>query len=139
MNLPLALLEPLYKTKNKNNLLLKNRFKKAGIIFGTMSKIFISFTGVISFASWAYQIRFLSFLAGISSITSLIFLQVSLKFYSESKKIKLNLNLDEEILPNSFQSLPMSIPIPSLPPSLFIPSLQPSLFIPSLPISIPAS
>ena len=86
------LIEPSYKADIKNNLRLKKFFKRAGLTFETLSKLFVGITSIISFASGIYKYEILSFLAGSTSVVSLVLLQYSSYSYRESKKITLEIN-----------------------------------------------
>jgi hypothetical protein len=86
------LVEPSYKNDIKNNLKLKKVFKNAGLTFESLSKFFVGVSSVVSFASGIYKYQILAFLAGTSSVFSLILLQYSSYSYRESKKINLEIN-----------------------------------------------
>ena len=86
------LVEPQYKQDIVRNLKLKKKFKNYGLMFETLSKFFVGVTSVMSFAGGIYKYELLSFLAGTSSITSLVLLQYASFSYRESKKLSLELN-----------------------------------------------
>ena len=86
------LIEPSYKTDIKNNLRLKKFFKNAGLTFETLSKLFVGIASIVSFASGIYKYESLSFLAGSTSVVSLVLLQYSSYSYRESKKITIEIN-----------------------------------------------
>ena len=86
------LIEPSYKSDIKNNLRLKKFFKNLGLTFETLSKLFVGITSIVSFASGIYKYQILSFLAGSTSVISLVLLQYSSYSYRESKKITLEIN-----------------------------------------------
>ena len=88
----LTLVEPHFKQDIIRNLLLKKKFKNYALLFETASKFFVGVTSVMSFASGIYKLELLSFLAGTSSITSLVLLQYASFSYRESKKLSLELN-----------------------------------------------
>jgi len=86
------IVEPSYKTDIKRNFKLKKMFKNLGLTFETLSKFFVGVTSIISFASGIYRIEVLSFLAGTTSVVSLVLLQYSSYSYRESKKISAEIN-----------------------------------------------
>ena len=86
------LIEPSYKADIKNNLRLKKFFKRAGLTFETLSKLFVGIASIVSFASGIYKYESLSFLAGSTSVVSLVLLQYSSYSYRESKKITIEIN-----------------------------------------------
>jgi len=86
------IVEPSYKTDIKRNFKLKKLFKNLGLTFETLSKFFVGVTSIISFASGIYRIEVLSFLAGTTSVVSLVLLQYSSYSYRESKKITSEIN-----------------------------------------------
>ena len=99
-----TLLEPNFKNEIKSNLELKKFFKKLGLTFETLSKLFVGVSSIISFASGIYKYEVLSFLAGSTSVISLVLLQYSSYSYRESKKLnaeihssltKLNISFDD--------------------------------------------
>jgi len=81
------LIEPNYKNEIARNLRLKKNFKNMGLFFETLSKFFVGTSSVLSFSSGIYRFELLSFLAGTSSVVSLVMLQYSSYAYRESKKI----------------------------------------------------
>jgi hypothetical protein len=98
------LLEPNFKNEIKSNLELKKFFKKLGLTFETLSKLFVGISSIVSFASGIYKYEVLSFLAGTTSVISLVLLQYSSYSYRESKKLnaevhnsltKLNISFDQ--------------------------------------------
>ena len=98
------LLEPNFKNEIKSNLELKKFFKKLGLTFETLSKLFVGISSIVSFASGIYKYEVLSFLAGSTSVISLVLLQYSSYSYRESKKLnaevhnsltKLNISFDQ--------------------------------------------
>jgi hypothetical protein len=86
------IVEPSYKTDIKRNFKLKKMFKNLGLTFETLSKFFVGVTSIISFAAGIYRIEVLSFLAGTTSVVSLVLLQYSSYSYRESKKISMEIN-----------------------------------------------
>jgi len=86
------LVEPQYKSDIICNLKLRRKFKNYGLCFETLSKLFLGMSSVVSFASGIYKYQILSFLAGTSSVVSLVLLQYSSFSYRESKKISIELN-----------------------------------------------
>ena len=86
------LVEPQYKSDIVRNLKLRKKFKKYALIFETFSKFFVGVSSIMSFASGIYKYQIMSFLAGSTSVISLIFLQYSSFSYRESKKLGLELN-----------------------------------------------
>jgi len=87
-----SIVEPSYKTDIKRNFRLKKLFKNMGLTFEILSKLFVGITSIISFASGIYRIELLSFLAGTTSVVSLVLLQYSSYSYRESKKITAEIN-----------------------------------------------
>jgi hypothetical protein len=57
-----------------------------------MSKFLVGVGSVLSFASGIYKYNVLSFIAGTTSVLSLVLLQYSSFCYKESKKMTLELN-----------------------------------------------
>lgn len=110
------LVEPQYKNDVIINLKLRKKFKKYALFFEVLSKFFVGVGSVMSFASGIYNYQILSFLAGTTSVISLVFLQYASFSYRESKKISLELNdllkklnistlnIDTLSLADSFQS-----------------------------------
>jgi len=86
------LVEPQYKSDIIRNLKLRKKFKGYGLCFETISKLFLGISSVVSFASGIYIYQILSFLAGTSSVISLVLLQYSSFSYRESKKLSMELN-----------------------------------------------
>jgi hypothetical protein len=86
------LIEPQYKQDIIRNLVLRKKFKNYALTFETLSKLFVGITSVMSFASGIYKYELMSFLAGTSSITSLVLLQYASFSYRESKKISIEIN-----------------------------------------------
>jgi len=84
--------EPQYKNDIVRNLRLRKKFKNYGLFFETFSKFFLGVSSVVSFASGIYKYQVLSFLAGTSSVISLVLLQYSSFSYRESKKLSMELN-----------------------------------------------
>ena len=80
------LIEPNIKSEISTNIKLKKFFKKVGLTFETMSKFFVGVSSVLSFSTGIYNSGVLSFLAGTSSVVSLVMLQYSSYAYRESKK-----------------------------------------------------
>jgi len=81
------LVEPSYKNEIKTTIRLKKMFKSCGIWFETSSKFFLGVSSVMSFASGIYKIQILTFLAGTTSVISLVLLQYASFSYRESKKM----------------------------------------------------
>jgi len=86
------IVEPSYKTDIKRNFKLKKIFRNLGLTFESLSKFFVGVTSIISFASGIYRIEVLSFVAGTTSVVSLVLLQYSSYSYRESKKITSEIN-----------------------------------------------
>ena len=86
------LIEPSFKEDINNNLKLKKKFKKLGLFFETVSKLFVGISSILSFSSGMYKYQILAFLAGTSSVVSLVTLQYSSYSYRESKKISVEIN-----------------------------------------------
>ena len=86
------LVEPTYKSDIKINLNLKKKFKFFGLTFETLSKLFVGFSSIASFAAGIYKYEIISFVAGTTSVISLVLLQYSSFSYHESKKISNELN-----------------------------------------------
>ena len=87
-----TLIEPSYKSEITYNLKLRKKFKNYGIMFETLSKLFVGVGSVMSFAAGIYKYEIMSFLAGTTSVVSLVLLQYASFSYKESKKISLELN-----------------------------------------------
>ena len=87
-----TLVEPQYKSDITRNLKLRKRFKGYALCFETLSKFFVGVTSVMSFASGIYQYQVMSFLAGTSSVVSLVMLQYASFSHREYKKITIELN-----------------------------------------------
>ena len=104
------LIEPNYKEEIKSNIRLKKTFKNYGLVFETMSKFFVGISSIISFATGIYKYQVLAFLAGTTSVISLVLLQYSSYAYRESKKIgnETNFLLKKLLLPENNDNL--SIP-----------------------------
>ena len=101
----ISLIEPTYKNEIRNNLNLKKNFKYFGRLFETLSKFFLGVSSIMSFASGIYKFQILSFMAGTSSVVSLVLLQYSSFSYRESKKITIEINsmlkkLNIDTIPN---------------------------------------
>ncbi len=88
----ITMIEPNFKSDITRNLKLRKRFKGFGIYFETMSKFLVGVGSVLSFASGIYKYNVLSFVAGTTSVLSLVLLQYSSFCYKESKKMTLELN-----------------------------------------------
>ena len=86
------LVEPQYKNDIIRNLKFRKKFKSYGLLFETLSKLFLGISSVISFASGIYKYEVLSFLSGTSSVVSLVLLQYSTFSYRESKKLSIEIN-----------------------------------------------
>jgi hypothetical protein len=82
-----TLLEPNYKNEIRTNLYLKKKFKNYGLLFESTSKFFVGLSSIVSFAGVIYKYQILSFLAGTSSVVSLVLLQYAAYSYRESKKL----------------------------------------------------
>ena len=87
------IIEPEYKEDIATNLLLKKKYSSMGLTFETLSKIFIGVSSITSFSSGIYRYQVLAFLAGASSVMSLMFLQFSSYSFRESKLITDEINL----------------------------------------------
>ena len=88
----LNLVEPQYKNDIIRNLKLRKKFRKYGLIFETLSKFFVGMSSIVSFSSGIYKYQILAFIAGTSSVVSLVLLQYSSFSYRESKKLSFELN-----------------------------------------------
>jgi hypothetical protein len=88
----ITLIEPSYKSEITHNLKLRKKFKNYGILFETLSKLFVGVGSIMSFAAGIYKYEIMSFLAGTTSVVSLVLLQYASFSYKESKKISLELN-----------------------------------------------
>ena len=86
------LIEPNLKSDITTNIKLKKNFKKIGLTFETLSKLFVGISSVLSFSTGIYDSGILSFLAGTSSVVSLVLLQYSSYAYRESKKNSVEIN-----------------------------------------------
>jgi hypothetical protein len=128
----LHLVEPNYKSDISSSLKLKKTFKNLGLTFETLSKFFVGVSSITSFASGIYKYQVLSFIAGTSSVVSLVLLQYSSFSYRESKKITTEINntlkkLNIDTIPIDKSTLddvsnpdtndPISPPPPHTPPS----------------------
>ena len=87
-----TLIEPSYKSEITQNLKLRKKFKNYGIMFESLSKLFVGISSVMSFAAGIYKYEIMSFLAGTASVLSLVLLQYASFSYKENKKISLELN-----------------------------------------------
>jgi hypothetical protein len=87
-----TLVEPQYKNEIKGYIHLRKKFKSWGLLFETMSKFFVGLSSIMSFASGIYKYEIMSFLAGTTSVVSLVLLQYSSFSYRESKKMTSELN-----------------------------------------------
>jgi hypothetical protein len=87
-----TMIEPNFKSDITRNLKLRKKFKGCGICFETTSKFLVGVGSVLSFASGIYKYDILSFIAGTTSVLSLVMLQYSSFCYKESKKMTLELN-----------------------------------------------
>ena len=87
-----TMIEPNFKSDITRNLKLRKKFKACGICFETTSKFLVGVGSVLSFASGIYKYDILSFIAGTTSVVSLVMLQYSSFCYKESKKMTLELN-----------------------------------------------
>jgi membrane protein DedA with SNARE-associated domain len=87
-----TMIEPNFKSDITRNLKLRKKFKACGICFETTSKFLVGVGSVLSFASGIYKYDILSFVAGTTSVLSLVMLQYSSFCYKESKKMTLELN-----------------------------------------------
>jgi len=86
------LIEPSFKEDIVSNLKLKKKFKKLGLLFETVSKLFVGISSILSFSSGIYKYQVLAFLSGTSAVVSLVTLQYSSYSYRESKKISIEIN-----------------------------------------------
>ena len=86
------LVEPSFKDDISTNLKLKKKFKKLGLFFETVSKLFVGISSILSFSSGIYKYEILAFLSGTSSVLSLVTLQYSSYSYRESKKLSAEIN-----------------------------------------------
>jgi hypothetical protein len=87
-----TLVEPQYKNDIKGYIALRKKFKSWGLLFESMSKFFVGLSSIMSFASGIYKYEIMSFLAGTTSVVSLVLLQYSSFSYRESKKMTSELN-----------------------------------------------
>ena len=85
-------IEPTYIYDVKNTLALRKYFKRFGLSFELLSKIFVGVSSVVSFAAGIYESTELSFVSGSTSVISLVLLQFSSHSYNESKKNTTELN-----------------------------------------------
>jgi hypothetical protein len=85
-------IEPTYIYDVKNTLALRKYFKRIGLSFELLSKIFVGVSSVISFAAGIYKTSELSFVSGSTSVISLVLLQFASHSYNESKKNTTELN-----------------------------------------------
>jgi len=97
------LVEPNYKNEIQENMALVKYFRRFGLIFESASKIFVGVSSILSFSAGIYQITELSFMAGVSNVISLVFIQFSSYAYRESKK-------NESILSGIFKKMDKSSP-----------------------------
>ena len=116
----LTLIEPNYKNDIIENLKLRKKFKQYGLFFETLSKFFVGVSSVMSFSSGIYKYQIMSFLAGTTSVLSLVLLQYSSFSYRESKKLsnelnsilkKLNIttiNIDNGSIADSLDNIPQT-------------------------------
>ena len=86
------LIEPSFKEDIINTLKLKKKFKRLGLLFETISKLFVGISSILSFSSGMYKYQVLAFLSGTSSVVSLVTLQYSSYSYRESKKLSDEIN-----------------------------------------------
>ena len=84
--------EPQYKNDVIRNIKLRKQFKNYALWFETSSKFFVGISSILSFASGIYKYEFMTFLAGTTSVISLVFLQYASFSYREYKKITIELN-----------------------------------------------
>jgi len=87
-----TLIEPSYKADIIQFIKLRKKFKNYGLTFETLSKFFVGVGSIMSFAAGIYKIDIMSFLAGTTSVVSLVFLQYASFSYRESKKMSIELN-----------------------------------------------
>ena len=85
-------IEPTYIYDVQNTLAMRKYFKRIGLSFELLSKIFVGVSSVISFAAGIYKTAELSFVSGSTSVISLVLLQFASHSYSESKKNTNELN-----------------------------------------------
>jgi hypothetical protein len=86
------LIEPSFKEDISANLKLKKKFKKLGLYFETISKLFVGISSILSFSSGMYKYQVLAFLSGTSAVISLVTLQYASYSYRESKKLSIEIN-----------------------------------------------
>ena len=86
------LVEPQYKSEIIQNLKLRKRFKTSGLCFENLSKFYVGLRSVMSFDSGIYKYEIMTFLAGTTSVVSLVMLQYASFSYRESKKMGIELN-----------------------------------------------
>jgi len=87
-----TLVEPNYKNDIVRALKIRKQFKNYALFFESLSKLFVGVTSVMSFASGIYKYEIMSFLAGTSSVVSLVMLQYASFSHREYKKITIELN-----------------------------------------------
>ena len=101
------MIEKNYKNEIKENLSVRKHFKRMGLYFEVISKVFIGVASVVSFSSGIYRYPILPFLSGTASTLSLVFLQFSSFAYREAKKSSSELNIILKKL--NIQEVPDSI------------------------------
>ena len=83
-----------YKSDIEEYLYLKKKYTSLGLTFESLSKLFIGISSMVSFSSIIKEdMQLLSFLAGSSSIMSLMLLQFSSYAFRESKNMNDEINL----------------------------------------------
>ena len=87
-----SIIEPTYKDDLKENITLRKKFKRVGLQLEIASKIFVGISSILSFSSGVFKDKTLAFVAGTTSVVSLVFLQFSSYAYGESKKNNAELN-----------------------------------------------
>ena len=76
-------IEPQYKNEIILNISLRKKFKKYALCFETLSKFFVGVSSILSFASGIYKYEAMTFLAGTTSVISLVMLQYASFSYRE--------------------------------------------------------
>lgn len=100
-------IEPNYKRNVQENIELIKYFRRFGLFFDSISKLFVGVGSVMSFSSGIYKSKSLSFVSGTISVISLVFLQYATFSFKESKKYTAELNnilrkLNIDIIPEQY-------------------------------------
>lgn len=86
------LIEPCYYKDVKDLITERDFWRKLGNIFESSGKIFVGTSSIAAFSSGMYKYDILSFVAGTTSVVSLICMQFSSYSYNESKERTSKLN-----------------------------------------------